>query len=446
MSVRLVPRTLTDNDALHREDSLLSQGLFRQEVIDAQRGDWLGSIIVAAPLSRWLLAMLAFSLATSILLFLFFGHYTRRETVVGQLVPSAGLLNIASPSASTVTRVYVRNGQSVKAGDVMLELSSEQGSTALGDTHALVGRQLDIQRSRLQADLLNQDKLSQQQRDALGAKATLLRSQLAQIVGQLKIQQEQVSSNRQLLARIQPLAAKGYVSAVQIQQQKSAVLDAKAQFKMLMRQQLDTQQQLDATQYQLAQVPLEDAGKRNDTERQLASLTQSMAQNEMARAVVLRAPRDGVVSAVLPNEGQMVSAGQPLLSVLPAGSTLQAQLLVPSRAIGFIEPGSRVVLRYEAFPYQKFGQQYGTVSDISRSALSPSDTVSFLGQQVTQPLYRIEVQLDRQEVLAYGKPESVKPGMTLEADILMERRRLIEWVFEPLYGMLQQTLDDRGHG
>jgi len=422
--------------------------LFRQEVVDARRGEWLGSIIVAAPPSRWLLTALALALAAAILLFLFFGHYTRRETVTGQLVPSAGLLNVAAPGAGTITRVNVRDGQAVKAGAVLLRLSSEQDSAALGDTHALVGQQLDIQRSRLQADLLNQKQWSEQQADALQAKAALLHAQLAQIAGQLAIQQQQVISNQQLLAKIQPLAAKGFVSAVQVQQQETAVLDAQAQYKALVRQQLDGRQQLDATQQQLAQLPLDAASKRNDTERQLASLTQSMAQNEMQRAVVLRAPQDGVVSAVLLKEGQMVGAGQPLLSILPAGSMLQAQLLVPSRAIGFIEPGSRVVLRYQAFPYQKFGQQYGEVADISRSALSPPDVAALMGQQAQQqePLYRIQVKLDSQQVSVYGKPESVKPGMALEADILMERRRLIEWVFEPLYGMARHLAGDATHG
>jgi membrane fusion protein len=422
--------------------------LFRQEAIDAKRGEWLGSIIVAAPLSRWVLTLLALMLAAAILLFLFFGHYTRRETVAGQLVPSAGLLNVAAPGAGTITRVNVRDGQAVKAGAVLLRLSSEQDSAALGDTHALVGQQLDIQRSRLQADLLNQKQWSEQQVDALQAKAALLHAQLAQIAGQLAIQQQQVISNQQLLAKIQPLAAKGFVSAVQVQQQETAVLDAQAQYKALVRQQLDGRQQLDATQQQLAQLPLDAASKRNDTERQLASLTQSMAQNEMQRAVVLRAPQDGVVSAVLLKEGQMVGTGQPLLSILPAGSMLQAQLLVPSRAIGFIEPGSRVVLRYQAFPYQKFGQQYGEVADISRSALSPPDVAALMGQQAQQqePLYRIQVKLDSQQVSVYGKPESVKPGMALEADILMERRRLIEWVFEPLYGMARHLAGDATHG
>jgi len=117
--------------------------------VDARRGEWLGSIIIAAPLSRWLLTSLALSLAAAVLLFLFFGHYTRRETVVGQLVPSAGLLNVAAPNVGTIARLQVHDGQRVKAGDVLIEISSEQDSTALGDTHALVGQQLDIQRSRL---------------------------------------------------------------------------------------------------------------------------------------------------------------------------------------------------------------------------------------------------------------------------------------------------------
>jgi membrane fusion protein len=422
--------------------------LFRQEVVDARREEWLGSIIVAVPLSRWLLTALALTFAAAILLFLFLGHYTRRETVLGQLVPSAGVLNIAAPSAGTVTCLYVRDGQLVNAGDVLLTLSSEQDSATLGDTHALVGQQLDIQRSRLQADLLNQKQLSGQQTNALQAKTVLLHAQLTQIAGQLAIQQQQIASNQQMLAKIRPLAAKGFVSAVQIQQQETTMLDAQAQYKALVRQQLDTRQQLDATLQQLAQLPLDDASKRNDTERQLAALTQSMAQNEMQRAVVLRALRNGVVSAVLLKEGQMVSAGQPLLSILPSGSSLQAQLLVPSRAIGFVEPGSWVVLRYQAFPYQKFGQQYGRVTDISRNALSPQDIAALMGQQAQQqePLYRIQVKLDSQQISIYGKPESVKPGMALEADILMEKRRLIEWVFEPLYGMVHHLAGDMAHG
>ena len=111
----------------------MPKGLFRQEAVDAQGRAWLGSIPVAAPLSRWLLTAwaLALSVATAIVLLPCLGHYTRRATVAGQLVPNAGLLNIAAPSVGTITRAHVHDGQAVKAGDVLLELPSLSSSRCI---------------------------------------------------------------------------------------------------------------------------------------------------------------------------------------------------------------------------------------------------------------------------------------------------------------------------
>jgi membrane fusion protein len=133
--------------------------------------------------------------------------------------------------------------------------------------------------------------------------------------------------------------------------------------------------------------------------------------------------------------GQTVAAGQRLLSVLPAGSFLQAELWLPSRAAGFLETGNRVVLRYPAFPYQKFGQKGGRILEVSRSATAAAELTILLGRTISEPLYRVLVELDEQSVNAYGRPEALKAGMTVDADILLDRRCLIEWVLEPLYGI-----------
>lgn len=413
----------------------MDDALFRREVIEAKRGNWLGTISLATPISRWLIAIFALVVTIALLAFVSLASYTRRETVSGQLVPNAGLLSINAPGAGVIVRLLVREGQTVRKNQPLLELASEQYSVSLGDMHGRIGEQLSAQQSWLKKDLENQKALAERQASALQQKIDLLGSQLHEIAGQMALEGQQVKSNQALLEQILPLAKKSYVSAVEIQRQRTAVLDAQSQYKNLARQELDIRQQLDAARQQLEQLPLEAASRRNETERQLASVAKSIAENEAARAIILRAPREGVVSALLAKEGQAAAAAQPLLSLVPTGSTLQAQLLVPSRDVGFVAPGSPVVLRYQAYPYQKFGQQYGRVVSVSRSALSPAEVEALIGQQTREPLYKVGVALDRSR---FFRADMIKPGMAVDADILMERRRLIEWMFDPLNGIRQR--------
>lgn len=420
------------------------QALFRNEVVRAQRSHWLGAIHLAIPLSFLWLTSLAAALAAAIVLFMVLGHYTRREAVSGRLVPSAGLLGVHSSTVGTVARVYVHQGESVHRGEPLVEISGEHDSAALGSTQALIGAQLRAQAKRFRAQLVDSQQAVEQQAAGLNAKLGLLQQQAAQIDGQIALEEKQVDSASGMLAKLRPLRAKGYVSAFQVEQQEATSLQMQSQVKALRRQQLDTRQQIEQVRQQLAQLPLDLAARQSAINHSISQNDQQLAQNELQRDAVLRAPTDGVVSTLLVKPGQQVSAEQPLLSMLPRGSVLQAQLLVPSSAIGFVERGNEVVMRYQAFPYQKFGQQYGRVINVSRSALSNDELVSVLGARARQPLYRVLVALQHQSINAYGKPEFLKPGMALDADIMLDRRSLWQWAFAPLYGLNRQLAGDRG--
>lgn len=113
-------------------NSALSQGLFRQEVIEAKRGEWLGSISLATPLSFTWWSLLALTMATVIVLFLTIGYYTRRESVTGQLLPSEGLLTLTAQTTGTVTLTLVHEGQRVAAGQPLAEISANL-DTSMGD-------------------------------------------------------------------------------------------------------------------------------------------------------------------------------------------------------------------------------------------------------------------------------------------------------------------------
>ncbi len=420
-------------------------GLFRDEVLHAQRGQWLGAINLARPLSFLWWTLLAASFAATLVLFLVFGHYTRRESVSGQLLPSAGLLTLPAKTTGTVTRTLVREGESVAAGQPLVEVSGDLASASMGDTRAVVSAQLRAQQMQVRTTLANLQPQAEAQAQDLRTRIAMLAAQVRQIDGQLVLQRKQADTATRFLGKIQPLLDKGVVSVAQFNQYQAAALTEQAQVKALDRQRLDAEQQISNLRAQLTQLPLDTAAKASQLRGQLAQLDAQLAQNEAERGTVLRAPRAGTVSTLLIKPGQTVQTGQPLLSILPQGSKLEAQLLVPSSAIGFVEPGNRVVLRYQAYPYQKFGQQYGDVVQVSRSALSPGEAASLLGQNAAVPLYRVLVALDHQTIDAYGKTEALKPGMALDADILLDRRSLWQWVFEPLYGLRQQLTANGAH-
>lgn len=412
------------------------QALFRQEAVDAQTASPLGVVRLATPVSHQVWTLAALAIAGAIVAWLFLGSYTRREHVGGTLVPQAGLLTVTSRTVGTVSNLRVAEGSVVHAGQALLTLTDERSSAAMGDTSAVISTQLRQQQTRLHSDIDDTQTLANEQAADLRMQQHMLQNQIAQVDGQLAIEQRQVNDLSVLLHRLQALGTKGYVSALDIQQQRTQELDAEGQVKSLMRQRSESEQQLKSTGDQLAQLPLATSAKVNDLHRQIDQDEQSLAQNEADRAVVLRAPEAGVVSSVLVKPGQAVTAGQSLLAVMPQGSQLQAQLLVPSSAIGFVHVGTPVVLHYQAFPYEKFGVQHGRVASVSRSALTPSEITMLLGQQPPpEPLYRVQVRLAAQTVEAYGKAEALKPGMSLDADLLLDKRPMIEWIFEPLYGM-----------
>lgn len=408
--------------------------LFRKEVIAARQNDWLGTIRLQPPHLGWFFFGLGLVVTIAASWLLIGGHYTRHEQVDGTLVPSSGLLTVTPVVSGIVTRIMVSEGDKVHAGQPLLEISSEQDSAALGNTHAAIATQLQVKRNRLQADLNEQQQMFSLQQKDMRLRLTLIREQILKIKQQMVIQKQRTDNATALYEQWSRLSNVGIVSKLQVLQQHDSALQDQSDLKQLNGQSLQLQQQAQVLQGQLDQLPVTISGKRNDTERQLADVAQSLSKNAAQGAVLLRSPADGMVTNVLVHLGQAVTAQQSLTIVLPTKSQLLAELWVPSKAVGFIAPGERVVMRYHAYPYQKFGQHLGRVRDVSRSAVPAAEVSKLLGQEIKEPRYRVRVALDSQSVLAYGHIDMLKPGMTLDADVLLDRRRLIEWMFEPLYG------------
>ncbi|WP_140719640.1 HlyD family secretion protein [Pseudomonas sp. Hp2] len=420
----------------------VSQGLFRKEVLGSRRTSWLGGISLAQPLKAWLLAGAAGIVATSVVLFLCLGTYTRRSSVTGQLVPSRGLATVLAPATGVVSRVEVPEGGKVRAGQVLALVTVPRATASSGDTTEALRQRLQERREGLSANQAAQLQVLAAQTSGLQAQLATAQRELAQIENEIATRQQQIRIANETLERLRQLEDARYVSVLQIKQQESTMLEYTTQMQAMQRQATATRRTIAQLQQALGELP----GQRRSSEagyrRELAQLEQEQVETEARGALMVTAPINGIVATQIIKSGQTVQTGQALLSLLPSDSELEAELLVPSRAIGFVEPGDKVQLRYQAYPYQKFGHHEGRVTRISRSALSSGELGALIGDASQgEPFYRVTVVLARQNVMAYGKPELLKPGMLLDADIFGEKRRLIEWILEPLYSIGRKAGD-----
>ncbi|WP_310385330.1 HlyD family secretion protein [Roseateles sp.] len=415
--------------------------LFRPEAVKAQNQTWLGSIQLLRPLSLRLLSMSAISAVLGVGLFLSQAEYTRKARVSGYLLPDRGVLRVSSPQAATVLMREVGEGQQVKAGDLLFVLSLDNAS----QSSEAIAQNLTAGQQSLQDTAEQQRQLAHTQQQTLAVRRSGIERELALLQAEAGLQQERQTLADAALARLEQLGRDQFISAAQVQAKREEILGLRAQGQALERQRETLRRELQATLAEAQQLPLKAQVLQGEIARDRAELNRFGLEAEGRRRLLLRAPSDGVVATLQAERGQSINAGTVLASLLPAQTQMVAQLYAPSSAIGFVRPQQAVNLRYQAFPYQKFGQQSGRVLQVSRTPLTPAELAllnlpSALSQgALSEPLYRITVGLDRQSVSAYGQEQALQPGMQLDADVLLERRSLIEWIFEPLLSLARRV-------
>lgn len=417
--------------ALPSDPPAASQALtYRRPAALAQADTLYGATLVAQTPAVTLLVLAAVAAAALVVSFAVWGEYTRKERVAGFLAPTRGLIKVYTPQAGTVLERRVSEGQAVRQGDVLFVISSERASSSTREAQAAVQAQLAERRDSLQREQHKQAEI-----DGLGAAATAQRIQgygneLAQARAQLELQQSRVASAERAIQRYQELVASRFFSEVALQQKQDELLDQRGQLANLRRTISGLERNLSDARAELAASGLKRANNTASIGRQVSELQQQLTEADTRRSVVLTAPGDGTVTTILAEAGQAANPGVPLLTILPAGAALEAQLLVPTRAAGFIKPGQPVALRYQAFPYQRFGHYQGEVVKVGRSVIQPNE--SSLPIPLNEPVYRVTVRLPSQQVMAYGQAMSLQSGMVVDADIWVDRRRVIEWLIDPM--------------
>lgn len=407
-------------------------GLFRKQVTDQQHGSQFGEIALNHRVtftSIFSLFVVMFIIAT---LFVANASYTQTQTVVGQLSSTEGDITYTSPNRYVVDQVFVHNGQVVEQGTPLIKLVSENHLADGVDSNQLKMKQLhyqvqDLKNSlaQLTSELQNKTQRIDAEQKSLTAQTHSTQQQQAKLLARITIAQAQK-------VKFDQLAKQQLISALQAEQYHLNWLE-------LTQQQQVLQQQLNNIDHQHSQltnereaVNIQHKQQYLAFSRQLSDKTIEMTQLKSSIETLFVAQKSGVISTLNVKEGQRLKAGQFMFTITPKLPKLYAELLIPSRAIGFVQTGAVAHLKLQAFPFEKFGALKATITNV------PSTIIQSEARQSSNqgPVYQVVADLSAQTINTYGEDRPLQNGMMLTADILIERRSLAEWLFEPIIAAL----------
>lgn len=404
--------------------------LFRPEAIEAKRRRLWGQVRLAQPPSLTIWTVVLVAVCAAVFLALVFGRYTRKETVRGFLAPEAGIVQVRAVQPGRVARILVQEGAVVAEGAPLIEFTSDIASSGQGpmldlqlaETDRQVGSLAD-RRVAIQLGFAGERRRVLEQIEAQGRLKVILQSQR-------QVQADGLALSATDAERILRLQSQGFAPNSEVDRRRRTFLAERMALADLDSRISQVEASAAELQSQLAAIPARAAEALAGLASEGSGLAQRRAELAVARGYVLRAPVAGTISSLQARPGMTPTGDLPLLSISPANSELEARLLVPTRAAGFLKVGQEARMQVDAFPFQRFGFVEGRIRAITTNVVRPGEALFPIEQ--TEPVYEIRVTLARDYVNAYGERRRLQPGMALRADIPIDRRRLWQQLFDPL--------------
>lgn len=199
--------------------------------------------------------------------------------------------------------------------------------------------------------------------------------------------------------------------------------------------------------------------KRAEAQRTLDEANQRLAKaTKRLEVLTLRSPSAGIVQAsTVYTVGQVVGTGQEIMRIVPESATMEVEAYLPNKDVGFVRVGQEVSIKIDSFPYSRYGTVTGKVVSVARDAIPQPEAAQIegnparageaapaAGAQRTQNLvFPVTILLARKSLVVDGQEVNLSPGMTVVAEIKTGSRRILEYVFAPVYEVTSESMRER---
>lgn len=369
-----------------------------------------------------------------LVVFSLLAEFARTEQTSGVLVSIPESVRIGTPRNGRVADVFVKAGTEVIAGDVLVSLTPSQ-SVINGDVGA--SQLLEKVRTSKQEVLSRLQFVTKSTgivQEELAQRIDTASARLEHLSASVKLHTQIIESLENQREAVTQMNRQGGASLTELQDREILLRNAQINAQSLIIAKLETEDELSSLKGQLAREPVQALMDLSSLRESLSTLEQREIELEGEKAFQIIAPVDGVVDSVYSSVGMHVEPGSTVLSIIPENSELLAELYVPSRAIVFVKSGQKIRLAYDAFPAQRYGMLDAEVIEVSRTILSPTEITRSI--KPVEPSYLVKARLDEQFVKFGSETISLRPGLILSAEIILDKKPLAAWITQSVRSLV----------
>ncbi len=396
--------------------------LFRKEVIREKSYDNIGRVSLHNPTSHNLVTLALASFVILIISFVFFFQMPKVVAATGFLVPEKGIVKVFSPINGNIKEAHIEEGDEINENEVLFSIVNDE-QQANSHSRSFIENTVNISRAITETFESDYELLEIEKNKLLLSKASL--HQQIKFKRETKKKYEELYEKKKYRYEIIINSDENqYLSAQNILALNEEITADAINITSIADEVMTMSSEVGLIELQIDEINKKKGKLKADRELRLKQLAKENVSYEKKLTQNVSAPVGGVISNLVKQTGQSVEAGEQILDILPKNSILEAELYVPSFSIASLDINQNVILKYEAFPYQKFGTFKGEIKSISQTLVSPKSLNEY--QKSEQPVYRVVVMLEKQQIGIGDKVIKLQSGIKVQADIVTGYRSFFD--------------------
>ncbi|WP_413502770.1 HlyD family secretion protein [Serratia proteamaculans] len=417
------------------------EDLFRREAISHTRSKWAGKALLISGLPAWAVVAISLSFILVLVIFITYGTYTRRISVGGEVTTLPRTVSIFATQQGFIAQRFVNVGEQVKQGQHLYQIDVSR-VTDSGTVSSNTRQTIENQLAQVESIITKLEQNKKTTADNLRAQIEQYKLSHNQSKEMVENSRNGVKFMRETMRNYNEYRNKGLINRDQLNNQVYLYYQQQSTFQSLYSQSIQESLQITNLNSELVTRASDFDNQISQYQFQKNDLLRQLSEADASGSLIVNAPTDGRVESLSVTPGQMVNAGDSLTQLIPSNHAIYYLVLwLPNSSVPYVNSGDNINIRYDAFPFEKFGQFPGVIDKVAYVPVSNQEMSTYGSSpmrqngELAESYYKVLVAIDNTRFGYQGKVLNLSSGMKAQATLFLEKRPIYQWMFAPFYDM-----------